>query len=315
MVGDLLNIRKLSVSFPSGEGYKDAVKGLDLTLEKGEVFALVGESGSGKSATGYAIMGLLPPYAKVDGALLFSGRDLLALSKREWHQVRGRDISMIFQEPMTALNPTMKIGLQVAEMYVLRRGMGKESAFKETARILGDMGIPNPELRMKNYPHQMSGGMRQRVLIAIALASDPQLIIADEPTTALDVTVQAQIISLLKRLQRERGTTIFFITHDLSVVAEIAHRVGVIKDGILLEESKVEDLYEHPSHPYTKALLRVLPHWDRDTKTFSLPTLNAGVGGGCPFFAYCEEVIEECEVKMPPLKVLPSGKVRCWWYA
>jgi len=275
----------------------------------------VGESGSGKSVTGYALMGLLPPSAKVEGSIVFQGRDLLTLSPREWCHVRGRLVSMIFQEPMTALNPTMKIGRQVAEVFVLHGGLDKKRAEEETVRLLGEMGIPNPEVRIKDYPHQLSGGMRQRVLIAMAMAAGPQLLIADEPTTALDVTVQAQIISLLKRLQREKGTTIFFITHDLGVVAEIAHRVGVIKDGVLLEEAPVERLYSHPLHPYTQALLEVLPHWDRESRTFNLPRIRGdGVDNGCPFYPYCSHAKARCREELPPMKDTTSGKIRCWLY-
>ncbi len=291
------------------------MRGLDLVLKKGEVFAFVGESGSGKSVTGYAFMGLLPPYARVEGSILFQGEDLFSLSPREWCKVRGKRISMIFQEPMTALNPTMKVGRQVAEVFMLHEGMDGKGALRKAVRLLEEMGIPNPEVRVEDYPHQMSGGMRQRVLIAMAMASSPQMLIADEPTTALDVTVQAQIISLLKRLQREKGTAIFFITHDLGVVAEIAHRVGVIKDGVLLEEADVERLYAKPLHPYTKALLEVLPHWDRASRTFELPRVREeGEGEGCPFFAYCSEARERCSMELPPVTAVASGRVRCWLY-
>ncbi len=313
--GILVEVRNLRISFPLLKGRKWALRGLDLTLFKGEVFAFVGESGSGKSVTGYAFMGLLPPYARVEGSILFQGEDLFSLSPREWCKVRGRKISMVFQEPMTALNPTMKVGRQVAEVFMLHEGMDGRKALGETVKLLGEMGIPNPEVRVDDYPHQMSGGMRQRVLIAMAMAAGPRMLIADEPTTALDVTVQAQIISLLKRLQREKGTTIFFITHDLGVVAEIAHRVGVIKDGILLEEAGVERLYSDPLHPYTKALLEVLPHWDRRSRSFELPKVREdGEGEGCPFFAYCSEAREKCSGELPPVKDVPGGRVRCWLY-
>ena len=311
-IAEVLDLR---ISFPLYESEKWALKGLDLTLKKGEVFAFVGESGSGKSVTGYSFMGLLPPSARVKGSILFEGKDLFSLSPREWCGIRGKKISMIFQEPMTALNPTMKIGLQVAEVFMLHGGLGKREALRETVRLLGEMGIPNPEVRVEDYPHQLSGGMRQRVLIAMAMAGGPQLLIADEPTTALDVTVQAQIITLLKRLQREKGTTIFFITHDLGVVAEIAHRAGVIKDGVLLEEASVENLYSRPLHPYTRALLEVLPHWDRESRTFNLPRLRDGVTGeGCPFYPYCAHAKRDCQEILPPLKETSRGRIRCWLY-
>ncbi len=313
--GVIAEIRNLRISFPLYQGRKWALKGLDLTLKGGEVFAFVGESGSGKSATGYAFMGLLPPYARVEGTILFQGRDLFSLPPREWCKVRGRQISMIFQEPMTALNPTVKVGRQVAEVFMLHSGLDRRGALDETVRLLEEMGIPNAEVRMEDYPHQLSGGMRQRVLIAMAMAASPRLLIADEPTTALDVTVQAQIISLLKRLQKEKGTTIFFITHDLGVVAEIAHRVGVIKDGVLLEEAPVDQLYSKPLHPYTRALLEVLPHWDRETRTFQLPRVRERPSAeGCPFFSYCFHANSECALELPPLKDVASGKVRCWLY-
>ncbi len=309
----LVEIRGLWISFPSSKGWNDAVCGLDLTLHKGEVFALVGESGSGKTVTGHALMGLLPPYARVKGEISFQGKDLMALSAKRYWAIRGREISMIFQEPMTALNPTMKVGLQVAEVFMLHQGMRKREALRQTISLLGEMGIPNPEARIREYPHQMSGGMRQRILIAMAMAAMPKLLIADEPTTALDVTVQAQILSLLKRLQRDRGTTILFITHDLGIVAEIAHRVGVIKGGFLLEEGRVEELYEKPLHPYSKALFEVLPHW-RGRRGFSLPDAKNSSYGMCPFYSHCAWAKEACREHLPPLKRVGNRLVRCWLY-
>ncbi len=310
----LAEVQDLRISFPSPQGYKEVVHGLDLTLYKGEVFAFVGESGSGKTVTGYAFMGLLPSYVRVEGRLHFLGRNLIGLPPRQWHSIRGEEISMIFQEPMISLNPTMKVGQQVAEVFMLHQGMDKKEALGQTVAILGEMGIPQPEIRVQDYPHQMSGGMRQRILIAMAMAARPKLLIADEPTTALDVTVQAQILALLKRLQRERGTTIFFITHDLGIVAEVAHRVGVIKGGLLLEESKVDDLYDEPLHPYTWALLEVLPHWERHGKDFPLPQVREEGEGACPFYPFCGDAKEACHNRLPPIKVLGERKVRCWLY-
>jgi len=309
----LAEVRNLRISFPYPQGYREVVHGLDLTLHKGEVFAFVGESGSGKTVTGYAFMGLLPPYARVEGEIYFCGRDLLGLSPRHWYSIRGKEISMIFQEPMTALNPTMKVGRQVAEVFMLHQGMDKKEALRQTVSLLGEMGIPQPEIRVEDYPHQMSGGMRQRILIAMAMAAGPKLLIADEPTTALDVTVQAQILSLLKRLQRDMGTTIFFITHDLGIVAEVAHRVGVIKGGFLLEEAGVDELYDRPLHPYTRALLEVLPHWERQGKGFSLPKAREEEGA-CPFYLFCKEAKRICRDRLPPMKRLGRRKVRCWLY-
>ena len=309
----LAEVRNLRISFPYPQGYREVVHGLDLTLMKGEVFAFVGESGSGKTVTGYAFMGLLPPYARVEGEIYFCGRDLLGLSPRHWYSIRGKEISMIFQEPMTALNPTMKVGRQVAEVFMLHQGMDKKEALRQTVSLLGEMGIPQPEIRVEDYPHQMSGGMRQRILIAMAMAAGPKLLIADEPTTALDVTVQAQILSLLKRLQRDMGTSIFFITHDLGIVAEVAHRVGVIKGGFLLEEAGVDELYDRPLHPYTRALLEVLPHWERQGRGFSLPQAREEEGA-CPFYPFCAEAKEICRDRLPPMKRLGRRKVRCWLY-
>jgi len=309
----LAEVRDLWISFPYPQGYKEVVHSLDLTLYKGEVFAFVGESGSGKTVTGHAFMGLLPPYARVEGGLYFHGRDLIGLSPRRWYSIRGKEISMIFQEPMTALNPTMKVGRQVAEVFMLHQGMDKNEALCQTVSLLGEMGIPQPEARVKDYPHQMSGGMRQRILIAMAMAARPKLLIADEPTTALDVTVQAQILSLLKRLQRDRGTTIFFITHDLGIVAEVAHRVGVIKGGFLLEEAGVDELYDRPLHPYTRALLEVLPHWERQGKDFPLPQAREEEGA-CPFYLFCPDAKEICRDRLPPMKMRGERKVRCWLY-
>lgn len=306
-----MEVRDLRISFPTLYGLKEALKDVSFTLYKGEVYSFVGESGSGKSITGLALMGLLPPYAKVSGHIIFQGDDLLSFSPKNWCKVRGRRISMIFQEPMTALNPAMRIGDQVAEVYQLYRGMNKVRALEETVGLLGEMGIPNPDVRVRDYPHQMSGGMRQRVMVAISLASHPTLLIADEPTTALDVTVQAQILSLLKRLQKERGTTIFFITHDLGIVAEMAHRVGVIKGGVLLEEAPVEHLFNKPLHPYTKALLEVLPYWGRKRRYFSIPAVRKE-GSGCPYYTHCDLARDICSKELPPLHRIDGRRVRCW---
>ena len=258
----LLSVKDLSIAFGTGERQVLAVDRISFSIRKGETLALVGESGSGKSATALSIMKLLPyPAAShPSGQVMFKGQDLLSLPERKIREIRGADITIIFQEPMTSLNPLHTIERQIGEILLLHRGLTGASARKRILELLTQVGIPNPETRLQSYPHQMSGGQRQRVMIAMALANEPDLLIADEPTTALDVTVQAQILNLLKELQARLGMAMLFITHDLGIVRKIADRVCVMKDGKIVEENAVADIFKSPQHPYTKALLAAEPH-------------------------------------------------------
>ncbi|MHA3684060.1 ABC transporter ATP-binding protein [Leucobacter sp. HY1908] len=259
MSGALLNIENLKVDFTTEDGLVHAVKGIDLSVRAGEVLALVGESGSGKSVTAMAVLQLLPKTAQITGSVEFDGRDLLACTESEMNGVRGAQISMVFQEPMTALNPSMRIGAQITEAIRNHREVSAEVAWDEAVELLGKVGIPEPAIRAKSYPHELSGGQRQRVVIAIALACGPQLIIADEPTTALDVTVQAEILDLIRSLARDTGTAFLLVTHNMGVVADIADRVAVMFRGDMVEVGDVSQVLMHPEHDYTKKLLSVVP--------------------------------------------------------
>jgi len=248
----LLDIQNLSISFK-----QPVVKGVSLNIQQGEIIGLVGQSGSGKTMTAQAILRLLPKQVRhLSGQIFFEGRDLLTLSEKELEAVRGKKIGMVFQDPMSALNPTMKIGSQVMEGMFKHLGLSKAEAAVKALALLYQMGINDPAIRMEQYPHELSGGMRQRILIAIALACDPALLIADEPTTALDVTIQAQILGLVKQIQKERNLTILWVSHDLGVVAHLCNRVMVMKEGEIVEEGETHQLFHHAAHPYTQALLR-----------------------------------------------------------
>ena len=261
----LLDVVDLKTYFDTDEGTVKAVDGVSFHIDRGETLGVVGESGSGKSVTSLSTMRLIPqpPGRFAGGQILFEGEDLLKKSERDMRRIRGNEISMIFQEPMTSLNPVYTVGDQIAEAIVLHQGKTKQQAMKMATEMLDLVGIPEPGKRVKNYPHQMSGGMRQRVMIAIALACDPEVLIADEPTTALDVTIQAQILDLMRKLQNEIGMSILFITHDLGVVAEIADRVVVMYAGRAVEEADVGDIYGHPRMPYTGGLLNSIPRVDK----------------------------------------------------
>ena len=282
--GVLLAVRNLRVDFDTPGGRYAAVKGIDLTLRRGEVVCLVGESGSGKSVTGFSLMGLVDPPGRVAADMLqFDGRDLLRASEREKDALRGKEIAMVFQEPMTALNPGRTVGNQIAEVIRLHGGAGRKAAWARAVALLDRVGIREPAQRARAYPHELSGGMRQRVMIAIACAMSPRLIIADEPTTALDVTVQAQVLELLFSIQAETGAAVLFITHDLGVVAEIADRVVVMRAGEVVEEGGVERIFAQPRHPYTQALLAAVPDVDapRDrARRLSAPPSRAAQGAG-----------------------------------
>jgi oligopeptide/dipeptide ABC transporter ATP-binding protein len=307
MTEALLDIRDLRVYFRTGAGLVQAVDGVSYDVRRGETLAVVGESGCGKSVTALSILRLLPspPAELAGGSILFGAEDLTRVSIERMRRLRGNRISMIFQEPMTSLNPVFTIGDQITEGLLLHRGMTEAAAREEAVRLLELVGIPSPESRLDEYPHQLSGGMRQRVMIAIALACRPELLIADEPTTALDVTVQAQILELLGELQRELGMSILLITHDLGVVAETAHRVVVMYAGRVVERANVEPLFERPRHPYTAGLFQSLPRLDRDVAELrpiegSVPdALNPP--RGCRFHPRCPYAMPVCREKDPEL--------------
>ncbi|PDY48748.1 ABC transporter ATP-binding protein [Bacillus pseudomycoides] len=270
----LLEVKDLQVSFDTHAGEVQAVRGVTFDLKKGETLAIVGESGSGKSVTSKALMGLIPnPPGRIkNGEIVFDGRDLTKLTEKEMQQVRGKEIAMIFQDPMTSLNPTMTIGNQIMEGLIKHQGMSKTDARKVALELLDLVGIPNPEARLKQYPHQFSGGMRQRVVIAMALACNPKLLIADEPTTALDVTIQAQILELMKDIQQKTEAAIIFITHDLGVVANVADRVAVMYAGKVVEIGTVDEIFYNPKHPYTWGLIASMPSLDgSEAELYAIP--------------------------------------------
>ncbi|EJL27415.1 ABC transporter ATP-binding protein [Brevibacillus sp. BC25] len=316
----LLTIDNLRVNFKTYGGEVQAVRGVSFYVDKGETVAIVGESGCGKSVTAQAIMGLIPnpPGKIVGGKVVFEGAQISHLPKKELLGIRGTQIGMVFQDPMTALNPTMKVGTQIVEGFVRSHQVSREEARKRAIEMLSLVGIPDPEKRIDQYPHQFSGGMRQRVVIAIALACQPKLVIADEPTTALDVTIQAQILDLLRRLQEEQELSVVIITHDLGVVAEIAHRMVVMYAGMVVETGTVEDVFANPRHPYTWGLMRSLPRLDEGEKQRLIPIegsppdlFNPPVG--CPFAARCDFAMEICEQQMPVTSEFGRGhQAACW---
>ena len=315
----ILTVENLSVAFSRGGQKLSAVNGVSLTLRAGETLAVVGESGCGKSVTGNAIMGLLRNRsARVGGRIMFEGRDLLQLGDRQMAAIRGNRIAMVFQEPMTALNPLMKIGLQVAEPLMRHRGLGRAEAERHAAGLLERVHIPDPGAWLSRYPHEMSGGMRQRVMIAMAIACEPSVLIADEPTTALDVTIQAQILHLLAELQRAYGMAMLLVTHDLGVVAEVAHRVSVLYAGTVVEEAPVADLFARPAHPYTRGLMQAMPRLDReilDADLVEIPGLVPALAeppGFCPFQPRCTHSVAACLQARPLLEGIgPRHRVAC----
>jgi len=320
MAETLLEVKDLETRFFTPDGVVKAVNGISYTLNKGEIMAIVGESGCGKSVGVMSLIRLIPePPGKVTGGeAFFMGRDLLKMDSDSIRQVRGREIAMIFQDPMTSLNPVLTIGHQISEGLKAHMGLDKSEARERGIELLEMVNIPEAGNRIDDYPHQFSGGMRQRVMIAIALACMPHILIADEPTTALDVTIQAQIVKLVKRLRDELGMAVIWITHDLGVVAGIAERVVVMYAGSIVEEAQVDDLYESPAHPYTFGLLGSLPRLDvlRDSRLTSIdgmpPDLIA-LPEGCPFAARCNYVIDRCRKDRPSLlPVAPRHNVACW---
>jgi oligopeptide/dipeptide ABC transporter ATP-binding protein len=318
MTGPLLDIRGLRVSFATEAGPVPAVRGVDLALAGGETLALVGESGCGKSVTALSILRLIPtPPGSLDaGEILLSGENLLAASEARLREIRGNDVAMVFQEPMTSLNPVLRVGEQVAEAIELHQDVSHEVARARTIEAFVRVGIPAPEQRVDEYPHQLSGGMRQRVMIAMALACNPKLLIADEPTTALDVTIQAQILELIAKLQREFGMAVLLITHDLGVVAETARRVAVMYAGRIVEEADVIPLFERPRHPYTAGLLRSRPRLD--VAGGKLVPIEGSVPdalhqpSGCAFHPRCPLAEERCKREEPPLTHDGTHRFACW---
>lgn len=297
----LLEIKDLCVEFKTMAGTVHAVDHLSYTLHRGEKLGIVGESGSGKSVSSLAMMQLIPnPPGKVTGGqILYNGKDLVKLSEREMQKIRGNEISMIFQEPMTSLNPIIRCGKQIAESLRLHRGMKKKEAMEEAIKMMQAVGIANPQARAYEYPHQMSGGMRQRVMIAMAMSSDPKVLIADEPTTALDVTIQAQILHLLLELQKKNNMSIILITHDLGVVAQTCKRVAVMCGGYVVEEGTVEEIFLHPGHPYTQALIASMPRVGGTFEQFLERDLSDGNGDLCPFLNRCKYADKTCEACLP----------------
>ncbi len=318
----LLQVKDLKTYFYTSDGTVPAVDGVSFDIFEAETLAIVGESGCGKSVTALSIMRLIAPPGKiVAGEIRFAGEDLLKLPESAMYSIRGSQISMIFQEPMTSLNPVFAVGDQIAEALMIHQGMGQEAALKRTTELLKSVNIPEAEKRVRTYPHELSGGMRQRVMIAMALACTPSLLIADEATTALDVTIQAQILELLRELKQSLGLAVALITHDLGVVAEMAQRVAVMYVGKIVEEADVATLFKSPKHPYTQALLASIPtlQTSRDHRLNvikgSVPNLYRALPPGCRFAPRCPQVYDKCRQEEPPL--FPVGirqTARCWLY-
>ncbi|EPY10871.1 ABC transporter ATP-binding protein [Paenibacillus alvei] len=322
MAGKLLEVQNLTTGFVTEQGIAKATDRISLSVEKGKTLCIVGESGSGKSVASLSIMRLID-YAGgtiFEGSIRFNGEDLSTKSQKEMINVRGEKISMIFQDPMSALNPVFTIGDQIAESLQLHQKLSKKECWDRAIDMLRMVGIPDPEMRAKQYPHEMSGGMRQRVVIAMALVCKPELLIADEPTTALDVTVQAQILDLLQRLQQELGMAIVLITHDMGVAAEMADRIAVMYAGKIVEEGSVEEIFDHPSHPYTVGLLNSIPGLEgaRGEELYTIPGTIPSINNlpsGCRFNPRCAKVEEKCRHHEPVLGEIRSNhQVACWLY-
>jgi oligopeptide/dipeptide ABC transporter ATP-binding protein len=312
----LLEIRELSVTFDTEDGPVSAVSKVSLDVAPGEIIGIVGESGCGKTTVATAVMGLLPANAQVEGEILFRGSNLLELRESERRKLRGEEIAMVFQDPLSSLDPSFSVGSQVAETIQVHRGVGRRAAREHALGLLREVGIPSADLRFGDPPHRFSGGMRQRVVIAASIANEPSLLLADEPTTALDVTIQAQILSLLKDMAARHETTILLIAHDLGVVAELCDRVGVMYAGQLVELGPVARIFENPLHPYTKALLAAIPSIERAPGTLQLipgqvPNL-AAVLPGCRFAPRCAYRMPECELTPDLGLESPGHHVACW---
>ena len=317
----LLKIHNLHTYFYTDDGVAKAVDGVDLELEEGGTLGVVGESGCGKSVTALSIMRLIPdpPGKIVTGEIIFNGTDLLSFSEAAMRKIRGRSISMIFQEPMTSLNPVFQIGDQISEVLRLHEGLSRKASWARSIEMLKMVGIPSPERRVAEYPHQLSGGMRQRAMIAMALACSPKLMIADEPTTALDVTIQAQILQLINRLQQEKGMSVILITHNMGVIAETARKVAVMYAGRIVEYTEVRALFGSPKHPYTQGLLHSIPRLDGDhsrkKRLEAIPGLVPSLldlPPGCKFSNRCRYVFERCGEEPPLIEAEKGHWVRCW---
>lgn len=315
----LLSVEGLCIEAGARDKLLSLVSGVDFAIRHGEVVGIVGESGSGKSITALSLMGLLPtPGVRVaSGRIRFEGRDMRALNSRQQRQIRGKHIGMIFQDPMSSLNPVMKIGTQLAEAILLHEEVSRRAAWTRAIELLEEVHIPAPAARMHDYPHRLSGGMRQRVMIAMALSCRPKLLIADEPTTALDVTIQAQILRVLRQVQRDRSMAVLLITHDFGVIAEVAQRVLVMYGGRIVEDAAVPDLFSRPLHPYTKGLLRCIPSMAREEGELPViegtPPAAGSVIRGCGFWERCPERFEPCSQHVPSLVDMQEGRrVACW---
>lgn len=316
----LIEVRDFSLAYPTYLGEIQALKNVSFTLRQKEIVALVGESGCGKTTAGLSLLGLTPSTAIRQGNIFFEGIDLMQKEKKRWRELRGKEVAMVFQDPMTSLNPTMSVGKQIRESLIAHRMLTKKEAEKEAVELLNTVGIDEPEKRMRQYPHELSGGMRQRVMIAVAVALKPKLLIADEPTTSLDVTIQAQVLDLLKRLHEKNDMAVLLITHDLGVVAHLAHRVIVMYGGTIVEEGRCEEIFHSPHHPYTQALLRCLPTLQSQKEkkleciAGSPPSLLRSLPG-CPFYSRCPHAMRICPLEFPSFRT-PSEhhRIACWNY-
>ncbi|MCO7176335.1 ABC transporter ATP-binding protein [Sporolactobacillus kofuensis] len=318
-MNDILSVNHLSIGFDHSYGHTSVIDDISFNIEKGQTLCIVGESGCGKSLTSLAVMGLLPSGGRIhDGQIVYKGQDISRKSQKELSEIRGKEISMIFQEPMTALNPLHSIGYQVSEVLRVHQKVSKHEAKEKAIEMLRLVGIPSPEKRFAQYPHELSGGMRQRVMIAMALICHPGLLVADEPTTALDVTIQAQILELIQNLKSQFDMALLLITHDLGVVSETADKVVVMYAGQVVEYGDTKELFTEPKHPYTKGLINSIPKMDEDTEV--LPTIKGSVPSpdempmGCRFVTRCPFAMEICS-KIKPPKITDGHEVHCWLYS
>ena len=320
MTKRILEINKLRTSFKTSKGIVEAIRGIDPHVNEGEILGIVGESGSGKSVTMKSVMGLLPSYAKIDSnGIIYKDVNLSKLSEKELQKFRGKEMAMIFQDPMTAMNPLRKVGYHLEQVIRRYKNCSNTEAEKIGIEMLKQVGIPTPETRMKQYPHEFSGGMRQRVLIAMALSCEPSLLIADEPTTALDVTIQAQILELLKKLHDEKNMSIVIISHDMGVMANMCDRIAVMYGGIIVEEGTVDEIFYKPKHPYTEALLKSIPHpehpkGEKLSGIDGAPPSLYHLPKGCPFAERCEFATEKCKDEMPEFESYSdTHKAKCFY--
>lgn len=320
MAERILDMENLHVSFDTYAGEVKAVRGVTLHVDEGEVLAIVGESGCGKSVTAQTIMKLnpMPPARIVEGKINLAGHDIVKASEKDMQKIRGQEVAMIFQDPMTCMNPTTQVGKQIVESIKLHRHLSRQEAKEEAIKCLKQVNIPNPEERAKQYPHEFSGGMRQRAMIAMALSCNPKLLIADEPTTALDVTIQAQILELIEQLKKEFHTSVILITHDMGVVSDVADDVLIMYAGETVEHGDVKEIFRNPLHPYTFGLLRSIPRLNEDVEVLytikgTVPALSE-MPSGCRFSTRCSECMETCKTQRPPLVDLNGHSVRCWKY-